>query len=109
MALKCAQAAHAKKGDNIVVLDLSGVSEIADFFVIASGASDKQLRAMAEEIGLQTKKDLGESVFRVEGLREGQWVVMDYIDVVVHLFLAQSRSYFNLDRLWGDAKVIKKI
>ncbi len=108
LALFCARIADTKKGCHVVVLDIRGVSNIADYFVIASGNNAKHVRAMAEEITLRGEKDLGHSVFRVEGLLSGEWVVMDYVDVVVHLFSEPSRRYYNLDRLWGDARIVKK-
>ena len=108
LALQCARIAHAKKGIDVTVLDIRAISQISDYFVIVSGVTDRHGRALAEEIALRSELDLKEFPFRVEGMREGQWVVMDFVDVVVHLFLESSRKYFSLERLWGDAKVVKK-
>jgi len=108
LALHCAKIAGAKKGNRIAVLDIRHVSEIADYFVLASGGSQTHVRAMAEEIVAKNESVLGQSAFRVEGLREGNWVVMDYVDVVVHLFTDMARQYYNLEKLWGDAKKIGK-
>ena len=107
LALHCARVAGAKKGIQIVVLDIRHVSDIADYFVFASGGSEKHVCAMAEEIVARNETELGQSAFHVEGMGEGNWVVMDYVDVVVHLFTEQARQYYGLERLWGDAKVIK--
>lgn len=108
LALHCAGVADDKKGNEILVLDIRHVSSIADYFVIASGGSDKHVRAMADEIALRSEEELGQKPYHVQGLVEGQWVIIDFVDVVVHLFTEPSRKYYNLDRLWGDAKVVKK-
>ena len=106
LALHCAKIADAQKGRDIVVADIRDVSTIADYFVFASGGSAKQVQAMAEEIDARNEKDLGQRVFHVQGMSEGRWVVLDYVDVVVHLFIEEARKYYNLDRLWGDAKIV---
>ncbi len=106
LALLCAEALSAKKGMDIAVLDMRGISEIADFFVLATGGSANQLRAMSEEVEARVHGKTGAKPLHTEGLRECRWVVVDYVDVVVHLFTETTRKYYNLDRLWGDAKVV---
>ncbi len=109
LAIQCATIASNKKGEDIAVLDIRHITQIADYFIIATGGTDKHVRAMAEEIAYRNKEDIGEQAYRVEGLAQGIWVIVDYVDVVVHLFTDVSRKHYNLDRLWGDAKVIKRL
>lgn len=108
LALHSAKTASAKKAGDVKVLDIRRVSGIADYFVLASGGSQTHVRACAQDIAIRNEEDLDQQPFHVQGLLEGQWVILDYVDVVIHLFTEESRKYYNLDRLWGDAKVIKK-
>jgi ribosome-associated protein len=100
-ALKCAELAFDKKAFDIHALDISKVSSIADFMVIISGASDRQVKAITDSIRIGLKK-FGK-VNDVEGESEGKWVVMDYGDVLVHIFHEPLRSYYDLDGLWRMA------
>jgi ribosome-associated protein len=100
-ALKCAELAFDKKAFDIHALDISRVSSIADYLVIISGASDKQNQAIADNIRTGLKK-FGK-VRDIEGESEGKWIVMDYGDVLVHIFHDQLRRYYDLDGLWGMA------
>jgi len=100
-ALKCAELAFDKKAFDIRVRDISRVSSIADYMVIISGASDKQNQAIADNIRTGLKK-FGK-VHNIEGATDGKWVVMDYGDVLVHIFHDQLRRYYDLDGLWGMA------
>ncbi len=101
-ALLAAEAADNKKGIDIRVLDLRELTTIADYFVICSGASTTQVGAVAEGIGRRlATEDIHPS--HVEGEAESTWVLLDYGDVVVHVFVEETRSYYGLDRLWGDA------
>ena len=100
-ALKCAELAFDKKAFDIRVRDISRVSSIADYMVIISGASDKQNQAIADNIRTGLKK-YGK-VHNIEGATDGKWVVMDYGDVLVHIFHDQLRRYYDLDGLWGMA------
>lgn len=100
-ALKCAELAYDKKAYNICVRDISRVSSIADFMVIISGSSDKQNQAIADNIRTGLKK-YGK-VNDIEGATDGKWIVMDYGDVLVHIFHDQIRKYYDLDGLWGMA------
>lgn len=105
LALIAAEAAEAKKAVDVVVLDLQGITIIADYFLICAGNSSTQVEAIANAIddSLNEKKVF---VLRREGLRDGKWVLLDYGSVVVHIFQAQEREFYSLERLWGDAKVI---
>ena len=98
-----AQAASSKKGDDIVILDVAGVLAITDAFVIVSAMSDRLVRTIVDEIERQIKEDAGPAPIRIEGLREAQWVLMDYGDFVVHVFLDETRRFYDLERLWQDA------
>jgi ribosome-associated protein len=105
IARKAAWLAADLKATDIVVLDLRGVTDMTDFFVIASGTSDTHVRAIADHIqaGL---KDAGVSTSMTEGLTEGRWAVLDYLDCVIHVFHPASRQFYQLERLWGDAKPV---
>lgn len=99
-----AKAADDKKAEDIVVLNMQGVSPIADYFVICHANSDRQVQAIAKEI-----KDKAEEnqvlVKKMEGFDEGRWLLIDMGDVVAHVFHRDERSYYNLERLWGDAPI----
>ena len=88
-----------------MILNLSGVTDMTDHFVIASGTSDTHVRAIAEHVMEQMKKE-GVPVHHVEGLTQGRWVLLDYVDFVVHLFHPALRQFYQLERLWGDADVV---
>jgi ribosome-associated protein len=100
-ALKCAELAYDKKAYDICVRDISRVSSIADYMVIISGSSDKQNQAISDNIRTGLKK-FGK-VNDIEGATDGKWIVMDYGDVLVHIFHDQIRRYYDLDGLWGMA------
>jgi ribosome-associated protein len=97
-----AEAALDKKAQDVVALDLSGVSAFTDGFVIATGGSDRQVKAIHDGIHIALKNDHGLLPRRVEGLTESRWVLMDYWDVVIHIFTAEARDYYRLESLWGD-------
>ncbi len=105
-ALLVAELAKTKLAENIVILDMRKVSSITDFFVIASTSSTKRCQAIAENIeaGLSEKE---ESTSRIEGYREGLWVLIDAYDVVAHIFYKDVRKFYNLEGLWDDAPRIK--
>jgi ribosome-associated protein len=102
-----ARDASAKKAENTVVLDVSGVLSITDAFVITSGNNRRQVLTIAEEVEAQVKAIGGPSPIRVEGLTDAQWVLLDYGDFVVHVFLDEVRRYYDLERLWADAPVLE--
>ena len=88
-----------------MVLSLKGVSDMTDYFVIASGTSDTHVRAISEHIQETLKKDGGEP-HHVEGIAQGRWVLLDYVDFIVHLFHPTLRNFYQLERLWSDAEVV---
>ena len=99
----CVEAALDKKAEDLVVLDLRGLSDVTDFFVICHGTSDRQVVAIADNIEERLRPELRVKPAHVEGRRRAEWVLMDYIDFVVHVFLAEKREFYRLERLWGDA------
>jgi ribosome-associated protein len=95
----------ANKAHDVVLLDLAGVTDMTDFFVIASGTSDTHVRSTAEHV-IEAMRDAGHRVAHVEGLQQGRWVLLDFVDVVVHLFHPALRSFYQLERLWSDATAV---
>jgi ribosome-associated protein len=93
------------KANDVVVLNLKGVTDMTDYFVIASGTSDTHVRSLGEHVMEGLKKD-GNAANHVEGLMQGRWVLLDYVDFVVHLFHPTLRSFYQLERLWSDAEVV---
>ncbi|HYC52263.1 MAG TPA: ribosome silencing factor [Gemmatimonadaceae bacterium] len=105
LARRAALVAADNKANDVVVLGLKGVSDMTDFFVIASGTSDTHVRALGEHIQQELQKD-GVRAHHVEGMQQGRWVLLDYVDFVVHLFHPSLRNFYQLERLWSDAHVI---
>ena len=102
-AVVAARAASSKKGDDVVVLEVGSVLAITDAFVIASAGNDRLVRSIADEVERQIKEAGGPAPLRVEGLNDARWVLLDYGDFVVHVFLDEVRRYYDLERLWSDA------
>ena len=103
LALTAAKIAHDRHCTDIKVLDLTGISPATNYFVIATGTSDRQSRTVADEISVEAKQQ-GHQRFGIAGYDQGQWILLDFVSVVVHIFDEQRRDYYNLDMLWGDAK-----
>ncbi len=101
-ALIAARAADDKQGSDIVGLDVGEILTIVDWFVITSAGNPRQVRTIAEEVEAQVKAHTGEGPLRVEGMDDARWVLLDFGDVVVHVFDVEARSYYDLERLWGD-------
>jgi ribosome-associated protein len=101
-AVAAARAAASKQARHVVVLDVRDLIVITDYFVIASGTSDRQVRTIAEEIERAVKAQ-GLRPLRREGQREGRWVLLDFVDFVAHVFQDEDREYYGLERLWADA------
>ena len=91
------------KAQEIVELDLRGVLGYTDYFVVASGGTDRQTKAIHDRVHEGLKKEHGILPRRVEGLAEGRWILMDYLDVIVHIFTPDAREYYRLEQLWGEA------
>ena len=105
-AFKIAETISEKKGYDITLIELEGLTLVADYFVLASGRSKTQVQALAHYV-LEKMEEEGIKELRVEGKNEGRWVLLDYGDVVVHIFQAEDREFYNLERLWSGAKLIK--
>jgi ribosome-associated protein len=103
-----AEAADEQKAFDVVILDLRGVSLIADYFLICSGRSSVQVKAIAEGIEAFVEKE-GCRILHREGKREGYWVLLDYGSVVVHVFREEERRFYALERLWGDAQLVEDL
>lgn len=109
LALEIAKAADDKKAADIVLLKVTDISYLADYFVIITGFSRTQLKAIAESIEEQVEAKYQRVPIRVSGKREGEWVVQDYEDVIVHTFLPEEREYYNLEAFWGHAERVEYI
>ncbi|PPA71477.1 ribosome silencing factor [Jeotgalibacillus proteolyticus] len=96
------KAADDKRAEDIVALNMNGISLIADYFVICHGNSDKQVQAIAKEVKDRAEEE-GYTIKRMEGYDEARWVLVDLGDVVVHVFHREERDYYKLEKLWGDA------
>ena len=98
-----AEAAASKKAIDMVGLDLSGLDGVADYFLICSGSSEPQVKAIAEAVEDQLR-ERGAKPWHVEGAEFRRWILLDFVDVVVHVFHEKTREYYLLERLWGDAR-----
>ena len=105
MALKAAKLADEKKALDVIVLDLRKLTNITDYFVVCSGESDTQVRAISGHIIEQLRKEKV-NYFHCEGEQNAVWILIDYSDVVIHIFELETRQYYELERLWGDGELI---
>jgi ribosome-associated protein len=101
-ARQVARLAADNRAEDVVILDLRELSAIADFFVIATGTSDRQMRAIADQVEEYGAR-IGQRVYGRSGYENATWLLVDYVDVVLHLFDAERREYYDLELLWGDA------
>src|SRR6478735_3041720 len=110
-SLELAQRAAAiltdRKANDVVLLSLKGVSDMTDYFLIASGTSDTHVRALGSSVLEDLKKETGQMAHHVEGLQQGRWVLLDYVDFVVHVFHPTLRSFYQIERLWSDAERVE--
>ena len=103
---KIKEGIQEKKGKNIIIADLTGIEDtICKYFVICQGNSPSQVSAIVDSIKEFTRKGADSKPFGIDGLRNAEWVAMDYADVLVHVFLPEVRSFYNLEHLWADAKL----
>ncbi|MGF1656018.1 MAG: ribosome silencing factor [Verrucomicrobiales bacterium] len=102
-ALHCARFADDKKAEDIVILDVRELVSFTDFFVICSGLSEPQLKAITGSIQVGMKSDFACRPFAADGIPSSQWLVLDYVDVVVHIFLKERRMFYGLEDVWSDA------
>ena len=105
LAKRSAELALEKKCEDIKILDLRGLTSVTDFFVIATADSERKAKAAAEHVIDELKED-GERPMHVEGMDSMHWILLDYIDVVVHIFMPDERRFYDLESLWSDAPVI---
>jgi len=103
-ALAAAQVAADNRGRDVVVLDLRELTSIFDYFVLATGTSRRQLHAISEEIDHTLEQGMGDRRLGIEGYQESRWILLDYGDVVIHLFDAETRDYYAIEDLWAEAK-----
>jgi ribosome-associated protein len=107
MVLAAAAACEDKKGEDTRVLELDPIdSGFTDFFLITSGTNERQTQAIADEVELRLKRDFGTYPNSVEGRRQGEWILLDYVDLVVHVFLAERRTYYDIERLRKSARSV---
>jgi len=104
LAQELAELALSKKAENIKILDLRKLTTIADFFVICTGSSDTHVKAIADTV-IVGSKAIDERPWHKEGTAHKSWVLLDYVDVVVHVFLNETRNFYSLEKLWGDAEI----
>jgi ribosome-associated protein len=107
LARLCAKYAADKKAEDIIALDLRGISTFTDFFVICSGTSEPHLKAISSEVQERLKLEHGVKPMAVDGFPTSQWVVADYSDVIVHIFHPEKRALYSLEDLWSDAPRLK--
>ena len=105
LAQRAAQIAIDNKAQDVVLLDLRGVTDMTDFFIIASGTSDTHVRSVGEHVIEEMKKE-GTPAHHAEGLERGRWVLVDFVDFVVHVFHPTLRNFYQLERLWADAEQV---
>lgn len=105
-AVAAAKAAMAKKAEDTIILELKGITTIADYFVICTGENTTQVRAIADNVRTELKES-GIIPLSVEGLKHAHWILIDYGDFIVHTFLDETRAYYELEKLWLDAPLIK--
>jgi ribosome-associated protein len=103
---RLAEAAVQQKAQDLVALDVHELTSFADAFLLATGTSDRHVRSVADAM-LEASKEVGRSALGVEGYEEGRWVLIDLNEVVVHIFQEEVRTYYDLERLWGDAPAIE--
>ena len=106
VAIIAARAADEKQGSNIQVLDVGDVLAITEMFVVTSASNSRQVRTIASEITTQVREQLGRALLRSEGAGEQQWVLLDYGDVIVHIFAEEMREFYEIERLYTDVPVV---
>lgn len=104
LAKKIANLTLTKKAHSVIIMDLKKITDITDYFVLCSADSDTQVKAIADAVIEGTDK-IGIPAWRTEGLTQRQWIIIDFVDVVLHIFLKEARNFYNLEKLWGDAKI----
>lgn len=106
LLIKAAKVLSGRKAEDISAIDIGGVSILADYFLIASGGSSTQVKSLAEELEFKLSQE-GIEPLRVEGSQSGTWIIVDYGQIVVHVFHRETREFYNLERLWADGKTME--
>ena len=101
------RSASEKKAFDLKAIDLREIASFTEFFIIASGTNQRQVQAIADEINEQLKKQLNSRVIRIEGYNAGEWILLDFGDFIVHIFEQKAREFYDLERLWRDAKRVE--
>ncbi|HKL15646.1 MAG TPA: ribosome silencing factor [Balneolaceae bacterium] len=94
-----------KKAKDIVVLDVRDLTTLTDYFIVCHGTSDTQIGALANSVSVKTKEELGEAEWKKEGLEARRWIILDYVNVVVHIFSKEKREFYGIERMWNDAEI----
>lgn len=102
---KAAEILNSKKAENIKAIEIRGISVIGDYFLLASGTSTTQVKALADELDFKLS-ELQVFPLRTEGVQSASWIILDYGDVIIHIFHKETRDFFNLERLWADGKTL---
>ncbi len=102
---KSVQVVDERGAEDIVILDMQGISLIADYFLICHGNSERQVQAIARDLKVSAE-ELGLEINKIEGFNEAKWILVDMGEIIAHVFHREERSYYNLERLWGDAPVV---
>lgn len=105
-AIEAARLAAATRGQNVVVLNVSDISPITDYYVIATGTSARQMRTVVDEIAEMAAEQFDTKPLSNSGYEGEQWILSDYVDVIIHVFSEEARTFYDLDNLWGDAKKV---
>ncbi|MDP7162974.1 MAG: ribosome silencing factor [Phycisphaerae bacterium] len=106
LAIDAARLAHDSRGEDIIVLNLRGMSPVTDYFVVVTGTSDRQMRSVADDIK-KHGREIGQPVWHVAGRDSARWILLDFVDVVVHIFGAEYRGYYDLELIWGGAPRVR--
>ncbi len=98
-------AVQEKKAADVVIMDMHQASGLADYFILCSGSTDIQVKAIAESVETRLKRELTETPWHIEGAEHRQWILIDYVDLVIHIFTPERREFYDLERLWSDAPI----
>ncbi len=107
IAQEALAAVQQKKAHDVIIMDMHEISGLADYFILCSGSTDIQVKAIAESVETRLKSECKERPWHIEGAEHRQWVLLDYVDVVVHIFTPERREFYHLERLWSDAPIEK--
>ncbi|MFN1835839.1 ribosome silencing factor [Balneola sp. MJW-20] len=101
------EALLSKKGQDVTVMDVSELTTLTDYFVVAHGNSDVQIKALADAVEDDLREKMGERAWKKEGFNTRSWIILDYVNVVIHVMSKEKREYYSIERMWNDAKITK--